>query len=115
MIRLVTKGHNDMCGGYGYSGFALFEGHTIREALEEIKEFSQDGGAYLGEGFGNPKYGNGHAWKITINGMQYLSSWSSPNWGGYIDNINYYLDKKVKGIKVSGGWYCFYDFDIITE
>lgn len=116
MLELDVKGHPDMCGGYGYSGVASFEGKTVKDVLEEIKEYAKDKEAsYLGEGFGNPKSNCCDCWAIRINGDTYLSEWAEPKWRTHIDDINNYLDLKVKEIKVDGGWYCFYDFNIITE
>lgn len=118
MIKLVTKGHNDMCGGYAYSGTASFDGETVREVLEEIKEYAKDKeAAYLGEGFGNPNSKGCNCWAIRINGNTYLSEWAESNWrkATAINDIQKYLDLKVKKIEVDGGWYCFYDFNIITK
>jgi hypothetical protein len=33
----------------------------------------------------------------------------------YWIDIQKYLDLEVKKIEEDGGWYCFYDFDIITK
>lgn len=117
MITLNVEGHNEMCGGYSYSGTALFEGKTVKEVLDEIREFAKDKHAYcLGDGFGNPdspKFGG--AWMITIDGIIYWNGWIPQKWwkfGTYskeLDNI------EVKEIKVHGGWCCFYDFEIITK
>ena len=39
MIRTDNlKGHNEMCGGYAYSGYASFDGVTVKEVLEEISQ-----------------------------------------------------------------------------
>ena len=116
MIKLDVKGHNDMCGGYAYSGTALFEGKTVKEVLDEIREFSKDAQAsYLGDGFGNPNSNGTDAWQIAINGVIYWTSWIVQKW----DNVAIYTkdmdNLEVKEIKVNGGWYCFYDFDIITK
>ena len=54
MITLNVEEHNDICGGCSYSGTANFDGRTVKEVLEEIREFAKDERAYIGEGFGNP-------------------------------------------------------------
>lgn len=116
MITLNIEGHNDMCGGYSYSGTASFEGKTVKEVLDEIREYAKDKDAhYLGDGFGNPKSNNSDAWRIEIDGVIYWNSWVPSNWETYkkytneLDNL--YVDKII----VNGGWYCFYNFEIITK
>lgn len=116
MIELVVKGHDAICGGYAYSGFASFEGKTVKDVLDEIREFSKDKQArYLGDGFGNPNSNGTDAWQIKINGTIYWTSWIVQKW----DNIGTYTKDmdtlEVKEIRVDGGWYCFYDFNIITK
>lgn len=110
MIKLDVVGHNEMCGGYGYSGYASFDGKTVKEVLEEIKEFVKDKEAhYLGDGFGNPESKNCDCWRIRIGDKIYLS-----NWCGDKSNYHHEYDKRrVQKIRVDGGWYCYYNFDII--
>ena len=112
MIKLNVTGHNEMCGGYAYSGIASFDGKTVKEVLDEIREYAKDKNArYLGDGFGNPKSNNCDCWKIQINGKTYWNCWNNTICLPYnkaLDNL------KVKQVRVDGGWYCFYDFDIIT-
>ena len=111
MIELHTTGHNEICGGYSYSGYATFSGRTVKEVLEEIKEYAKESGGYLGEGFGNPKREFGAAWGIRINDKRYLG-----NWAGWKNEYNHEYDNwVVTKIRVNGGWYCFYDFDIECE
>ena len=99
MIKLNTTGHNDICGGYAYSGTASFDGETVREVLEEIKEYTKDKeAAYLGEGFGNPYSKGCNCWAISINGKIYLSEWAEPKWKTAINDIQRYLDLKVKKV-----------------
>lgn len=116
-MELRVKGHNDMCGGYGYSGHAIFSGQTVKDVLEEIKDYVKDKDAhYLGEGFGNPNSKNCDCWSISIDGDIYLSNWIESKWKTYYDkNQNTKKDKLVKDVKVDGGWYCYYNFNIITE
>ena len=110
MIKLNVSGHNEMCGGYAYSGTASFEGKTVKEVLEEIREFAKNTGNDIGEGFGKPGKDSGAAWEITINRQVYVSGWI-----GHEPTYNHeYDDAIVKKIRVDGGWYCFYDFDIYT-
>lgn len=116
MIKLNVKGHSEMCSGYSYSGTASFEGKTVKEVLDEIREFAKDKNArYLGDGFGNPKSNNYDAWKIEIDRVIYWNCWIPQNWWNYgtyskeLDNL------EVKEVRVNGGWYCFYDFEIITR
>lgn len=46
MIELYAEGQKAMCGGYEYSGIASFEGKTIEEVLDEIREFAKDKDAH---------------------------------------------------------------------
>lgn len=116
MIKLNVQGHNDMCGGYSYSGRVSFDGKTVKEVLDEIREYAKDKDAhYLGDGFGNPNSKYCDAWCISIDNTIYWNSWISQSWNKYgvydhsLDNLI------VKDIRVNGGWYCFYDFEIITN
>ncbi len=114
MIELNVKGHNEMCGGYAYSGHATFEGRTVKDVLQEIREFSKNEQAqYLGDGFGNPNIEQtGNCWKIRVNNKTYLSGWLNDNIIEYRHEDD---EKEVEMITVNGGWYCFYDFDIYTK
>lgn len=116
MLELYVEGHNDMCAGYSYSGLASFEGKTVKEVLDEIREFAKDKDAhYLGDGFGNPDSKSCDAWCIRIDGITYWNNWVEQSWNTYklydssLDNL--LVDK----VSVHGGWYCFYDFDIYTK
>ena len=116
MIRLNVAGHDDMCGGYSYSGLVSFDGKTVKEVLDEIREFSKDKDAqYLGDGFGNPSSDSCDAWCIKIDEITYWNGWAEQSWNKYgtydssLDNL--LVDKVV----VHGGWYCFYDFEIYTK
>lgn len=112
MIKLYVEGHNDFCGGYSYSGFASFEGTTVAEVLEEIKEFAKNKqAAYIGDGFGNPQSKMCNAWGIKINDVPYVGDWA----GWKNEYRGEYDEEKVIEVRVSGGWYCFYDFGIISE
>lgn len=115
MIELNVKGHSEMCAGYSYSGTASFEGKTVKEVLDEIREFAKDKNAhYLGDGFGNPNSNNCDAWRIKIDGITYWNSWIVQKW----DKLDVYTNDmdnlEVKEIRVNGGWYCFFNFSIIT-
>lgn len=116
MINLNVEGHSDMCGGYSYSGLASFEGKTVKEVLDEIREFAKDKGAhYLGDGFGNPNSNSCDAWCISIDGITYWNNWVEQSWIKY-DTYDGSLDNLlVEKISVHGGWYCFYNFDIYTK
>ena len=46
MIELYAEGQKAMCGGYEYSGIASFEGKTVEEVLDEIREFAKDKDAH---------------------------------------------------------------------
>jgi len=108
MIRLMVKGHHTMCAGYNYNGYASYDGRTVKEVLEEIKEYSKDKGNYIGDGFGNPKSHHGNAWGIRINDIPYVG-----NWCGWENKYNHQYDNWiVTKVRVNGGWYCFYDFNI---
>lgn len=110
MIRfLITK----WCSSGGYYGFADFEGKTVKDVLEEIKDFAKNKQAlYIGEGFGNPKANAfGICWGIRINNIGYVSGWL-----GAKNEYHHELDNCiVKKVEISGGWYCFYDFYIYIE
>ena len=42
-MELIQKsGHNEMCGGYSYDYEVKYSGHTLKEVLEEIKEFTNN-------------------------------------------------------------------------
>ncbi len=72
MIKLNVQGHNDMCGGYSYSGQVSFDGKTVKEVLDEIREYAKDKDAhYLGDGFGNPESKSCDAWRIRIDDIIY--------------------------------------------
>ena len=116
MIRLNVVGHDDICGGYSYSGPVSFDGKTVKEVLDEIREFAKDKDAqYLGDGFGNSSSDSCDAWCIKIDEITYWNSWVEQSWNKYgtydssLDNL--LVDKVV----VHGGWYCFYDFEIFTK
>jgi len=116
MIRLNVKGNNDMCGGYSYSGQVSFDGKTVKEVLDEIREYAKDKDAkYLGDDFGNPNSNGCDAWCIKIDDIVYWNGWAPQSWVKYgvydhsLDNLI------VKNVKVHGGWYCFYDFEITTK
>ena len=93
-------------------GYATFEGKTVKEVLNEIKEFTN--GNFISfdkcESFGN-NYGPCGAWGIYINGVPYIGTWNGwkNKYNGQYDNC------KVEKVKISGGWYCAYDFYIITK
>lgn len=106
---VITKRYPEI-----HVGHFNFEGKTVKEVLEEIKEFTNNSNIHFRK---IEDYGNNDsdfdcdAWSITIDRIDYLGCWS--NWvnkyKGQLDN------KKVKEVKVSGGWYCAYDFEIFTE
>jgi len=112
MIKLEVQGHNDICGGYSYDGYASFEGKTVKEVLEEIKEYAKDRSAeYIGEGFGNKNSPGCDCWGIKINDIPYVGGWV-----GWENGYNHEFDNEtVDKIKVYGGWYCFYNFLIYTK
>ena len=93
----------------GHTGIAEFEGITLKEVLEEIRQFSQGKGcASLGDGFGSGGY---EAWRITINGVTYWSAWQGDKCQKYDNGLD---NEVVSKVKVCGGWYCFWDFNITT-
>lgn len=111
MLRLnVNEEYTGKQSTYDFSGTALFDGKTVAEVLEEIKEYAKDKGDNIGEGFGGLDKNSGHAWAIYINDCLYVSGWigDKPNYHHQYDN------ELVKEISVRGGWYCFYDFHIRT-
>ena len=111
MIKLNVTGHNEMCGGYSYSGKASFEGKTVKDVLEEIREYAKNSGNDIGDGFGKLGRNFGSCWGIRINGVRYVGDWC-----GWKNEYNHeYDDENVVEVRVNGGWYCFYDFDIISE
>ena len=105
------KGHNEMCGGYSYSGEASFYGANVREVLEEIKEFASESGNDIGEGFGKPGKHMGACWGIKINDIPYVGGWA----GWKNEYKHQFDDYEVEKVSVYGGWYCFYDFYIYTK
>lgn len=108
MIELNVKGHNDMCSGYNYSGTASFSGKTVKEVLEEIKEFAKGRGQDIGEGFGTLDKSWTRHWGITINDVRYVGAWA-----GWKNEYKHQFDNWiVEKIEVNGGWYCWYDFNI---
>ena len=115
MIRTdKLKGHDAMCGGYAYSGYVSFDGVTVKEVLEEIKEYYADHACetYDEQGRLRGKKGKdfGGAWGIRINGIPYLGTWL-----GWKNEYNHQFDDlRVKRVRANGGWYCSYDFDIET-
>lgn len=113
MIELHTEGHGEMCGGYAYSGYATFDGKTVKDVLEEIKEYAKDKSAdFIGDGFGNPNHNTlGACWGIKINGIPYVGSWI----GWKNEYKHQFDDYEVESVSVHGGWYCFYDFYIKTK
>lgn len=116
MINLNIAGHSGMCGGYEYSGLASFEGRTVKEVLNEIREFAKDKDAhYLGDGFGNPNSNSCDAWCIRIDGITYWNAWAPQSWNTYKTYDGSLDDLLVDKVSVHGGWYCFYDFDIYTR
>ena len=113
MIKLENLTlHDEMCGGASYSGKVMFDGKTVKEVLEEIKEFAKDKQAqYIGKGFGNPLSKGVDCWGIRINDKNYVGGWA-----GWKENYDHeYDNSEVERIVISGGWYCFYDFHIITK
>ena len=108
MITLNVEEHNDICGGCSYSGTANFDGKTVKEVLEEIREFAKDEGTYISEGFGNPSKHFASCWSIEINGVKYVGGQC-----GWKNEYKHQFDNwVVTKIKVSGGWYSFYDIHI---
>ena len=113
MIKIVkAQGHNEMCGGYGYNGQAYFDGNTVREVLEEIKEYAKGKGQSIGDGFGDlDESKTCCCWGIRINGVPYVGGWA-----GWKNEYKHQFDNdKVLKVLVSGGWYAFWDFDIISD
>ncbi len=116
MIKLNVTGHNDMCGGYQYSGNVSFEGTTVKEVLDEIREYAKDKDAhYLGDGFGNPNSKCIDCWSITIDGIIYWSNWAKQSWEKYKTYDHSLDDLVVDKVTADGGWYCFYNFRISTK
>lgn len=115
MIRIKTNDLTEFStlgSGISYGGQAEYDGVTVKDVLEEIKEYVKDKSAqYIGEGFGNPNAPQASCWGITINNEKYVGGWS-----GWINTYHHQYDNcKVKKVLIEGGWYCFYDFHIISE
>lgn len=115
MIQIINvKTHAEICSGLTYSGNVLFEGETVKEVLEEIKQYTNGkaGGMKFMkiDDFGNDDEHGSNAWAITINHIPYIGGWLGweNKYHGEFDNL------KVKSVNVNGGWYCAYDFNIIT-
>lgn len=109
MIKLDLKSCSD--GSYGK---ASFNGKTVKEVLEEIKEYSQQEWAnYLGDDFGRLN-GNKGFWSINVDNKIYKSSWPSD-----LRNKNLYHNEndndEVSYIEVNGDYYCWYNFNIYTK
>jgi len=113
-IKDLTS-HGDMCGGVTYYGDCTLEGKTVKEVLEEIKEYTSNprntAFAKIGE-FGNSDEGFGCAWGIYINELEYISSWNSSWRKPYQGEFD---DCEVESVRVRGGWYCAYDFYITVK
>ena len=99
-----------------YTGNCLFEGKSVKEVLQEIKEYTNNTEnrefAKIGE-FGNSKEPCGNHWEIIINDKEYITSrgksWWRKQYQGENDNC------EVESITINGGWYCAYDFYIKTK
>ncbi len=113
MIEIIdVEAHNTMCGGMTYLGTASFEGRTVKEVLDEIREFSKNNNAnYLGDGFGNSDNKN-DAWSISIDDNIYWSSWVNVKPKEYNHTLD---DLEVEKINIDGGWHSFYNFNIYTK
>lgn len=114
-MKLITKKYADMGGGENNIGYATFkEGSTVKDVLEEIRKFSQEQHRakprQIASGFG--VNGGTENWAIYIDDELYCSSWGE-SWrktyyGGKEDRI-------VEKIEVDGGWYSWYNFNIVTK
>ena len=115
MIRTDNlKGHSEMCGGYAYSGDVSFDGITVKEVLEEIREYYADHACETydeqGRLWGKKDKNSCGAWGIRINDIPYLGTWI-----GWKNEYNHQFDDlHVKRVHAYGGWYCSYNFDIET-
>lgn len=116
MIRIVKTGEcGEMCGGMAYRGYAEFDGKTVREVLDEIREYARTGACKpTKNGWGNPEweYKPCGGWSVSVDGKLVASGWANrwePEYDGSKDNA------KVKRISIYGGWYCDYDFNIVTK
>lgn len=100
-----------------HSGYAKYDGTTIKEVLNEIREYAKDKECYyIGDGFGNPNFtGKWGDWRIQINGKIY--------WANKKENIADSLCKKydksmndliVERVYMDGLDYRWYYFDIWT-
>ena len=116
MLELILKPIPTPNGGVTMDGFALFDGETVKEVLDEIRKYTRHKKvAYLGNAFGNLDNINktAAAWSISINGKTYWTAWQHE---GSIAKYDHSLDNlAVKEIHVHGGWNCFFDFEIITK
>lgn len=115
MIRIDNlKGHNEMCGGYAYGGYASFDGKTVKEVLEEIREFYSTNACETydeqGRLWGKKGKDFAGAWGIKINDIPYLGTWI-----GWENEYNHQFDDLcVKSVFADGGWFCSYNFYIET-
>lgn len=114
MIKIINiKGHNEMCGGYSYSGDCVFDGKTVKDVLKEIKEYTNNHPSMSFKkinGYGNDDDGFGNAWKICIEDKVYLNGWLNNHYDQQYNGE--YDNNEVESIKINGGWYCAYDFHI---
>ena len=102
-----------MCGGATYVGHAKYDGETVKEVLDEIREFTKDKrAAYLGDDFGNPivsKYSAYSGWAVYINDDCYWSGWMNVQAKKYNKSLDKWI---VDDVFIDGGWYSYYDFTI---
>jgi hypothetical protein len=114
-MKVIEKsGHNEMCGGYSYTYDVEYFGHTLKEVLKEIKEFTNNDERFVKiDEYGYSPNVICGAWAIHINDKIYKSAWIKQSWDKYFtDEI---ADQIVKSVKGSGGWYCAIDFYITLD
>lgn len=110
MIELIKRGDGNFCGCDQSYGEARFEGKTVDEVLDEIREYSHKKNAcYIGDGFGNEGAPDFCAcWAVYVNDEVVASNWlnHTPNYKG--DKGGWIVDR----VTYDGGQYCWYDFRI---
>ena len=104
MEVIQKSGHNEMCGGYSYDYEVKYSGHTLKEVLEEIKEFTNNDKRFVKiDEYGYAPNVSCGAWAIYIDNKIYKSAWIKQPWHKYYtDEITYQHVASVKGRASAG-------------